>query len=44
VLIATAPRVVIQMDTVAFGEVFTLTGMDIYTKEADVVLAVRTDE
>lgn len=35
---ATAPRVVIQMDTVAFGEVFAFTGVDIYTKEADVVL------
>lgn len=36
--IATAPRVVIQMDTVAFGEVFAFTGVEIYTKEADVVL------
>ena len=35
---ATAPRAVIQMDTVAFGEVFAFTGVDIYTKEADVVL------
>lgn len=35
---ATAPRGVIQMETVAFGEVFASTGVDIYTKEADVVL------
>jgi len=35
---ATAPRAVIQMDTVAFGEVFAFTGVDIYTKEAEVVL------
>ncbi len=35
---ATAPRAVIQMDTVALGEVFAFTGVDIYTKEADVVL------
>lgn len=28
----------IQMDTVAFGDVFTFTGVDIFTKEADVVL------
>lgn len=35
---ATAPRAVIQMDTVVFGEVFAFTGVDIYTKEADVVL------
>ncbi len=36
--IATAPRAVIQMDTVVFCEVFAFTGVDIYTKEADVVL------
>lgn len=36
--IATAPRAVIQMDTVVFGEVFAFTGVDIYTKEAEVVL------
>jgi len=35
---ATVPRAVIQMDTVAFGEVFAFTGVDIYTKEADVLL------
>ena len=35
---ATAPRAVIQMDTVAFGGVFAVTGIDIYTKEAAVML------
>lgn len=35
---ATVPRAVVQMDTVDFGEVFAFTGVDIYTKEADVVL------
>jgi len=36
--IATTPRAVIQMDTVLFGEIFAFTGVDIYTKEAEVVL------
>ena len=31
-------REVIQMDTVDFGEVFAFNGIDIFTKEADVVL------
>lgn len=35
---ASCARAVIQMDTVAFGHVFAFTGIDIYTKEADVVL------
>lgn len=35
---ASAPRAVIQMDTVAFGDVFAFTGIDIYTKEAEVIL------
>lgn len=35
---ASAPRAVIQMDTVAFGGVFAFTGIDIYTKEAEVML------
>ena len=35
---ATRPREVIQMDTVDFGEVFAFTGVDIFTKEADVVM------
>lgn len=32
------PREVIQMDTVDFGDVFAFTGVDIYSKEADVVI------
>ncbi len=36
---ASGPRTVIQMDTVAFGQIFAFTGIDIYTKaEAEVVL------
>lgn len=35
---ATKPREVIQMDTVDFGGVFAFTGIDIFTKEADVVM------
>ena len=35
---ASKPREVIQMDTVDFGEVFAFTGIDIFTKEADVVI------
>src|SRR4030042_6832974 len=35
---ASKPREVIQMDTVDFGEVFAFTGVDIFTKEADVVI------
>jgi transposase len=35
---AACARAVIQMDTVAFGHIFAFTGIDIYTKEADVVL------
>lgn len=35
---ASGPRAVIQMDTVAFGQVVAFTGIDIYTKEAAVVL------
>jgi len=31
-------RAVIQMDTVAFGHLFAFTGIDIYTKEAEVML------
>lgn len=36
---ASKPREVIQMDTVDFGQVFAFTAVDIYSKEADVVLA-----
>lgn len=35
---ATHSREVIQMDTVDFGEVFAFTSVDIFTKEADVVI------
>ncbi len=35
---ASGPRAVIQMDTVAFGSIFAFTGIDIYTKEAEVIL------
>ena len=32
-------REVVQMDTIDFGEIFAFTGVDIYSKEADVFLA-----
>lgn len=35
---ATKPREVIQMDTVDFGSVFAFTAVDIYTKDADVLV------
>jgi len=35
---AEAPREVLQMDTVDFGEVFAFTGVDIFSKEVDVLL------
>ena len=35
---ASSPREVIQMDTIDFGQVFAFTGIDIYSKEADVLL------
>lgn len=35
---ATEPREVLQMDTVDFGRVFAFTGVDIFTKEVDVIL------
>jgi len=35
---AQTPREVIQMDTVDFGEIFAFSGVDIFSKEADVVL------
>lgn len=37
--IATKPREVIQMDTLDFGEIYAFTGVDIFSKEADVLLA-----
>lgn len=38
---AQKPREVIQMDTIDFGGVFAFTGIDIYSREADVFLAPR---
>ncbi len=35
---ASKPREVVQMDTVDFGEIFAFSGIDIFTKEADVLL------
>lgn len=35
---AQTPREVVQMDTVDFGDLFAFSGIDIFTKEADVVL------
>lgn len=35
---ANKPREVVQMDTMDFGEIFTFSGVDIFTKEADVIL------
>lgn len=36
---AEKPREVVQMDTIDFGELFAFTGVDIFSKEADVLLA-----
>ena len=36
---ATRPREVIQMDTIDFGELFAFTGVDTFSKEADILLA-----
>jgi len=36
---ATAPRQVVQMDTVMFGGLYAFTGIDIYTREADILVA-----
>jgi transposase len=36
---ATKPREVIQMDTVDFGNIYAFTGVDIFSKEADILLA-----
>ena len=38
---ASKAREVIQMDTVDFGRVFAFTGVDIYTKEADILMAPK---
>ena len=37
--IATKPREVVQMDSLDFGEIYAFTGIDIFTKEADIFLA-----
>jgi len=36
---ASGPRQVVQMDTVMFGGIFAFTGIDKYTREADILLA-----
>lgn len=36
---ASQPREVIQMDTIDFGDIYAFTAIDIFTKEADVLLA-----
>ncbi|MFH0937075.1 MAG: hypothetical protein V1808_02185 [Candidatus Daviesbacteria bacterium] len=36
--VALKPREVIQMDSIDFGEVFALTAVDIYSREADIIL------
>ena len=36
---ASRPREVVQMDTIDFGGLFAFTGIDIYTREADILLA-----
>lgn len=36
---ASKPREVIQMDTLDYGDLFAFTGIDIYTREADVLIA-----
>lgn len=36
---ASTPREVVQMDTIDFGDIFAFTGIDIYTKDADILLA-----
>lgn len=37
--VAIKPREVVQMDTVDFGEIFAFTGIDIFSREADVFVA-----
>lgn len=36
---ANAPRQVVQMDTILFGGLYAFTGIDIYTREADILVA-----
>ena len=37
--VATGPRQVVQMDTIMFGELYAFTAIDIYTREADIMMA-----
>lgn len=37
--VASRPREVVQMDTLDFGEIFAFTGIDIFTRETDILLA-----
>lgn len=37
--VASKPREVVQMDTIDFGGLFAFTGVDIFTREADILLA-----
>ena len=36
---ATMPREVVQMDTIDFGDIYAFTAIDIFTKEADILIA-----
>jgi len=36
--VATKPREVVQMDTIDFGDLFAFTGIDIFTREADILV------
>lgn len=36
---AAKPREVVQMDSIDFGELFAFTGIDVYTREADILIA-----
>jgi transposase InsO family protein len=38
---ASMPREVIQMDTIDFGELFAFTAIDIFTREADILIATE---
>jgi len=35
------PREVIQMDTIDFGELYAFTAVDIFTREADILIAIE---
>jgi transposase len=39
--VASQPREVIQMDTIDFGELYAFTAIDIFSKEADILLATQ---